>query len=150
VLDYVLRRLDEKPPKSEGGRPSNVSRDFWIVHLVAVLHVKYGLPLTRHRGRKRRLERWIKRGAGDPRRHGRPSECAVVAQVLRELGIELGEVGVEAVWSKRRPPRSPGEIKDEWQIPPNVASPEDEARFAYEARLASHIRRPAPRRPRVR
>src|SRR5262249_1060358 len=149
VLDYVLRRLDEKPAAArEGGRPSNVSRDFWIVHVLGCLAVNHGLPLTRNRARKRKLERWIKRGAGDPRPHTRPSACAVVAQALGELGIGLDETGVETVWSKRRPRRSPREVKDEWQTPANVASPEDEARLAYEARLASRTRRPAPRRPR--
>ena len=109
VLDYVLRRLDEKPSKRGGGRPSNVSRDFWIVQTVACVAVGHGLWPTRRRGRA----------------HRRPSACAVVAQVLGELGMELDEGGVEAVWGKRRPRRSPREIADEWRMPANVVSPEE-------------------------
>jgi len=120
VRDYVVRRLDEKPTKREGGRPSNVSRDYWIAKLIAILKVEYGLSPTRRK------------------RTGDPSGSAIVAQVLRELGIDLDETGVEAVWSKRRPRRSPSEIRHDWRMPTNVVPPED---YVTARRSARHRRR---------
>jgi hypothetical protein len=88
LRDYLLRVLDEKPatPRAKRGRPSNTNRDYWIVRVLARLVVLHNLPLTRRRG-----------GLGR-----RLSACAIVAQVLGELGIKLEEAGVEAIWSKRR------------------------------------------------
>jgi hypothetical protein len=104
IREDLLRALSEKSATSRAkkGRPSNVDRNFWIVRMLARLVVKYGVPLTRSRRR-----------TDDARPRRRWSACAIVAQTLGELGIKLDEAGVEAIWSKRRPPRSPREINDE-------------------------------------
>jgi hypothetical protein len=108
VREYLLRLLSEKSATSRAkrGRPSNVDRNFWIVRMLARLVVKYGVPLTRSRRR-----------TDDVRLRRRSSACAIVAQALGELGIKLDEAGVEAIWSKRRPQRSPREINDDRDLP---------------------------------
>jgi hypothetical protein len=108
MREYLFRLLSEKPAASRAkkGRPSNVNRDFWIVRMLARLVVKYGIPLTRSRRR-----------TDDTRPRRRSSACAIVAQTLGELGIKLNEAGVEAIWSKQRPQRSPREINDDRDLP---------------------------------
>jgi hypothetical protein len=111
LRDYLSRVLDEKPatPRAKKGRPSNVSRDYWIVLVLARLAAMYGVPLTRSRRR-----------ANDVRPHRRLSACATVAQTLGELGIKLDEAGVEAIWSKRRPKLSPREIDEREELPRSI------------------------------
>ena len=54
--------------------------------VVGELAEKYGLAPQRNRAS-----------------YDRPTTaCGIVAQVLRELGIELSEIGVETIWVRRR------------------------------------------------
>jgi hypothetical protein len=108
LREYLLRLLDEKraAPGAKKGRPSNKKRDYWIVRVLARLVVMCNVPLTRSRRR-----------ANDVRPRPGSSACAIVAQVLQELGIKLNEAGVEAVWSKRRPQLTAREIDKQPGLP---------------------------------
>jgi hypothetical protein len=107
LREYLLQLLSEKrvAPDGKKGRPSNDSRNYWIVQVLARLVAMYNVLLTRSRRR------------ADDRRL---SACAIVAQALGELGIKLAEAGVEAVWLKRRPQQSPREIDERSPLPRTI------------------------------
>jgi hypothetical protein len=100
--EYLLRLLDKesaKPP-GRGRRPAKSSRDFWIAQAVGLLVEKHGVAPTRNRASADKDERPT-------------TACAMVAQVLRDLGINLSETGVETIWSRRRPE----DFEVGWKVP---------------------------------
>jgi hypothetical protein len=90
--EFLLRLLEERPPNlpRKGRKPRNSSRDFWILQVVARLVEKHGVAPTRNR-----------EPSNDPDPQRPTTACGIVALVLRELGINLQETGVEALWSRR-------------------------------------------------
>jgi hypothetical protein len=87
LLHLVSRDLGDPnsldPPR---GRLRNEVRDWWITRTIAAVVDHHGIRPTRNR---------------EPKSVRRPSACAIVAQVLGELGVNLGEHGVEEILRRR-------------------------------------------------
>src|SRR5262249_27456452 len=112
---YLLRLLDKqsaKPP-GRGRRPAKSNRDFWIAQTVGRLVEAHGVTPTRNRAFAEKDERVT-------------TACGIIAQVLRKLGINLRETGVEAIWSRRQPEGFDGG----WKVPlaPRKQHPNETAR----------------------
>jgi hypothetical protein len=72
-----------KPSKGRG-QPSKAARNQAIVDLITYIQHRHKINPTRNRATSR--DRW--------------SGCAIVSQVLRELGFDLKEEGVADVWRR--------------------------------------------------
>jgi hypothetical protein len=84
VFRYLWRFvLPTSQPKLRG-RPRNTIRDQILVNMIAHIKERHGIYPTRNRDSM----------------HDYYSCCAIVSQVLVELGIELEEVAVEEVWRR--------------------------------------------------
>jgi hypothetical protein len=95
VRDYLLRVLSEKPtPTPMKGRPSTEFRDYWLRQVIACLVAVHDLTATRNRSPSNN---------STPRQQ-QPTACEMVAEELAELGIDLTEASVEAIWSQRLRP----------------------------------------------
>lgn len=86
IRDYLLLRLCDGPASPRKGRASTKRRDLCIMSVIRQLVDKYGLTPTRNRT-----------SAGKPV----TSACGIVTRALNELGINLAEASVDAIWSRR-------------------------------------------------
>ena len=78
---YLLDKVSEKkPPKP--GRPHNGGRDLFLVSLLQELRDRYGITPTR-----------------SETKIPKPCGCSILADVLRERGIKIGESGIAGVWT---------------------------------------------------
>jgi hypothetical protein len=80
---YVLVSDDRSaPPPKRKGRRRNTVRDQMLVDMIAHIKERHGIDPTRNRSSM----------------HDHYSGCAIISQVLGELGIDLEEEGIEEVW----------------------------------------------------
>jgi hypothetical protein len=86
----LVRLVDEDARRRPRGRRRNEVRDYWITVAVHRLGEKHGVAPSRSR-------------EPAPHRRQPASACAIVARVLRELGVGISERAVETIWSHRRP-----------------------------------------------
>jgi hypothetical protein len=76
--------FDPSPVKRRRGRCANPDRDYWITAAIEEV-IARGFEPTRNREAT----------------EAPFSACAIVAEVLKQMGIKLSERGVETIWAKR-------------------------------------------------